>query len=104
MSNEDFRKVFDRPFVAPRPFESGPQTSDVPTSHYDYNFDEKDYKCEFIDYFQLFTGSIKTQFYQILLPMHLWSCSIDSVKNTFKCSVMLANYIMHDVVPIIANS
>lgn len=43
VSNEDFRKVFDRPFVAPRPFESGPQTSDVPTSHYDYNFDEKDY-------------------------------------------------------------
>lgn len=56
VSNEDFRKVFDRPFVAPRPFESGPQTSDVPTSHYDYNFDEKDYKCEFIDYFQLFSG------------------------------------------------
>lgn len=55
VSNEDFRKVFDRPFVAPRPFESGPQTSDVPTSHYDYNFDEKDYKCEFIDFLQLFT-------------------------------------------------
>lgn len=46
MDNEEFRKVFDRPFVAPRPSESGPQSTEVQTSHYDYNFDEKDYKSE----------------------------------------------------------
>lgn len=46
MDNEEFKKVFDRPFAAPRPSESRPQTSEVQTSHYDYNFDEKDYKSE----------------------------------------------------------
>lgn len=44
VDNEEFKKVFDRPFAAPRPSESRPQTSEVQTSHYDYNFDEKDYK------------------------------------------------------------
>ncbi|KAJ7380400.1 Anion exchange protein 3 [Desmophyllum pertusum] len=44
VDNEDFRKVFDRPFAAPLPSESAPQNTQVQTSHYDYNFDEKDYK------------------------------------------------------------
>lgn len=46
VDNEEFRKVFDRPFAAPKPSESAPQTTQVKTSHYDYNFDEKDYKSE----------------------------------------------------------
>lgn len=45
VDNDEFRKVFDRPYVAPRPSESGyDPSSEVQTSHYDYNFDEKDYK------------------------------------------------------------
>ena len=46
VDNEDFRKVFDRPYAAPLPSESAPQNTQVQTSHYDYNFDEKDYKSE----------------------------------------------------------
>ncbi|XP_078345150.1 band 3 anion transport protein-like [Oculina patagonica] len=44
LDHEEFRKVFERPFAAPLPSESAPQNTQVKTSHYDYNFDEKDYK------------------------------------------------------------
>ena len=46
MDNDEFRKVFERPFAAPHPSESAPQNTQVKTSHYDYNFDEKDYTSE----------------------------------------------------------
>lgn len=46
VDNEEFRKVFERPFAAPLPSESAPQSTQVQTSHYDYNFDEKDYESE----------------------------------------------------------
>lgn len=46
VDHEEFRKVFERPFAAPLPSESAPQNTQVKTSHYDYNFDEKDYKSE----------------------------------------------------------
>lgn len=46
MDNEEFKKFFERPFAAPLPSESAPQNTQVKTSHYDYNFDEKDYKSE----------------------------------------------------------
>lgn len=73
VSNEDFRKVFDRPFVAPRPFESGPQTSDVPTSHYDYNFDEKDYKSRRIS---------STKYHEPLQRLHSHSRKLNKLSKT----------------------
>lgn len=67
VDNDEFRKVFDRPFAAPRPSESAPQSSEVQTSHYDYNFDEKDYKSEFWVTFYL----DETEFIQLLVTPDL---------------------------------
>lgn len=70
VKNEEFRKVFDRPFAAPRPFESRPQTSDVPTSHYDYNFDEKDYKSRRIS---------STKYHEPLQRLHSHSRNLNKL-------------------------
>ena len=38
--------MFERPFAAPEPSHITSPTKEVRTSHYDYNFDEKDYKSK----------------------------------------------------------
>jgi hypothetical protein len=45
---EQYKKVLDRPYVAPSLSAYGTcaQDENPPTSHYDYNFDEKDYKSK----------------------------------------------------------
>lgn len=47
---EEYKKVLDRPFVAPSLSGRAGATDEgsykLTTSHYDYNFDEKDYKSK----------------------------------------------------------
>lgn len=66
VDNEEFRKVFERPFAAPLPSESAPQSLQVPTSHYDYNFDEKDYKCELLKLISLILQRDKRAFFLVI--------------------------------------
>lgn len=45
VDDEEYKKVFDRPYTAPSP-DISHRAAEVKTSHYDYNFDEKDYKSK----------------------------------------------------------
>nr|XP_058942505.1 band 3 anion transport protein-like [Pocillopora verrucosa] len=73
VDNEEFRKVFERPFAAPLPSESAPQSSQVPTSHYDYNFDEKDYKSRRVS---------STRYHVPLQRLHSRSKNLDKLNKT----------------------
>lgn len=73
VDNEEFRKVFERPFAAPLPSESAPQSLQVPTSHYDYNFDEKDYKSRRVS---------STRYHAPLQRLHSRVRNLDKLEKT----------------------